>query len=424
MNQQVEGSILSRQQQMMVLESLGRLIMHKYVVANVATQAADEILSHMTRGDYDLPPAEFADAVTRDLQDITADHHLRVVYDPDRIDRMRNPGTQDNQALPKELARLNNHGFEQIKRLKGNIGYVDIRHFFPPEISGHSAAAAMRLIADSDAVIIDLRNNTGGNPGMVQFLCSYFIGGSKPVHLNSITSRPQGTTTEYWTIPEVPGKRMPDLDLTILTSSHTFSGGEEFAYNLKHLNRAKLIGETTAGGANPAGIDIIDENFYVTIPHATPINPVTGTNWEGGGVKPHVEVHATKALRIAHTQALSRLIDAASDEVAKKKLQWLLEEVVSCYCPLTLTASMLERHVGRYGDSGVSLEDDTLIYHRRFFRYRLIPLTETTFWLDGPVAGFESRLDFVSDESGAVSQIVGRFPDGRSVMKKRLSAGQ
>lgn len=424
MSRQSDSSVLSHGQHSEILQSVGQLLHDKYAFAEKGAQAAIEILARMEQGTYDLDRAEFAEAVTHDLQTITADHHLRVVYDPERVSKFRNPGNQGNHPDPAALAKLRNHGFARVENLKGNIGYVDIHHFFSPEISGDSAAAAMRLITDSDAVIIDLRNSTGGNPNMVQFLCSYFVGGATPVHLNSITSRPQRATTEYWTLPDVPGKRMPDVDLTILTSAHTFSGGEEFAYNLKHLKRASLVGEPTAGGANPAGIDIISDDFYVTIPHATPTNPVTGTNWEGCGVKPHIGVHAAKALELAHTQALSRLIDATIDEVAKKKLQWLLEEIVNRHCPLTLPASTLDRYVGRYGDSEVNLEQDGLIYHRRFFRYRLIPLTETTFWLDGPAAGFESRIEFVSDESGTVSQIVGRFPDGRSVIKRRLPDAQ
>ena len=281
----------------------------------------------------------------------------------------------------------------------------------------------MRFIADADAVIIDLRNNTGGNPNMVQFLCSYFVGGATPVHLNSITSRPQRTTTEYWTLPEVPGKRMPEVDLTILTSSHTFSGGEEFAYNMSALKRGTIVGERTAGGANPAGIDIISDDYYAAIPHATPTNPITQSNWEGCGVRPHIETPAQQALEIAHTQALTRLIERESTETAKRKLEWLLEEVVSNYHPVELPPSALERWVGRYGDTKVVLEQGTLIYCRRFFRYRLMPLSETLFWLDGPAAGFESRVKFVIDESNVTTHLAGHFSDGRTIRHLREEIG-
>ena len=181
------------------------------------------------------------------------------------------------------------------------------------------------------------------------------------------------------------------------------------------LERGTIIGESTAGGANPAGIDIISDDYYATIPHAAPTNPVTHSNWEGCGVTPHIGTPANEALEKAHTQALSRLIDTTTDEVAKRKLQWLIEEVVSSYHPICVPTSILEQYVGKYGDTEVGLAQDTLIYRRRFFRYRLMPLTESLFWLDGPVAGFETRVEFATDKLGAITHLIGRFPDGRTI---------
>lgn len=400
-----------------VVGSICRLLREKYVFPDAGDRAIAHLTKRLDEGAYSFDSLELAETITNDLQAITKDAHLRVVHDPERIARTRNSMT-GGRPDPTALAKAQNHGFACAKQLKGNIGYVDIRHFFPPSISGETAAAAMRFVSDCDAVIIDLRNNTGGNPSMVQFLCSYFVGGDEPVHLNTITSRSQESATEYWTIPDVPGKRMPDVDLFVLTSAHTFSGGEEFAYNMAVLNRGTIIGEQTAGGANPAGIEIISDSYYATIPHATPTNPITGSNWEGCGVTPHQDVPADGALEIAHTQALRRLIDNTRDELARTKLEWQLEEIINDYHPVDVPRATLERYVGKYGDTNVHLEGDTLIYQRRFFRYRLKPLSEGVFWLDGPAAGFESRVEFI-EQNGEIAKLIGSFPDGRTIAKQR-----
>jgi len=411
----------SHEQREALLEAVCKLLKDKYAFPDVASRAVVKIRELSERGSYDglEGEAEFAEAVTGDLQRLTRDSHLRVVFDPVRVDALRGAGTRGGDRDPSEISRLRNHGFARVENLKGNVGYVDIRHFFAPSIAEETAAAAMRCIADSDTVLVDLRNNTGGNPSMVQFLCSYFFGGETPVHLNSITSRPQRKTTEYWTLPHVPGKRMPDVPLYVLVSAHTFSGGEEFAYNMASLERGTVVGESTAGGANPAGIDILSDRFYATIPHATPTNPVTQGNWEGCGVEPHIATHADRALETAHILALQRLAEKAPNETGKAKLRWFLEEVESSYHPIPVPTSTLERYAGRYGDCEVLPEGDALYCRRRFFRYRLVPLEETLFWLDGPAAGFESRLEFVPDQSGAIGYLVGRFPDGREITHHR-----
>ncbi len=419
MNNTSRQDELSQHRQDDILRKLCALLTDKYVCPEAAEQATRALRRIAIAVSRPISAALYAESITQKLQQITHDAHLRLVYDPDRVARMMQPNGQNNHPDGLALARSRNHGFERLERLKGNVGYVDIRHFFPPAISQETAAASMRWIADCDAVIIDLRNNTGGNPSMVQFLCSYFVGKEGPIHLSTITSRPRRTTIEYWTLPDVPGPRMHAVDLTILISGHTFSGGEEFAYNMKHLGRATLIGETTAGGANPAGIDIIDHGFYATIPHATSINPLTGSNWEGVGVKPHIAVPASTALEVAHMRTLTRQIDAAFDATAKEKLLWLREEVESHHHPTTVPIAVLKRYVGQYGDNHVLLEQGRLMYCRRFFRYRLIPLAKATFWLDGPAAGFESRVEFVSDASSTITHLIARFPDGRELVSPR-----
>ena len=214
-------------------------------------------------------------------------------------------GAQTLEDRQRTILGRQNFGFARVERLAGNIGYLDLRGFMPPAVAGETATAAMTFLASTDAVIVDLRQNGGGDPMMVAFLTSYLFG-SQPVHLNDFYSRTSNETRQSWTLPYVPGRRLTSKDVYILTSSRTFSGAEEFTYNLKHRKRAIVVGETTGGGAHTVGGRRINSRFMIAVPSGRPINPVTKTNWEGVGVEPDVKVSADKALQAAHLLALEK----------------------------------------------------------------------------------------------------------------------
>ena len=190
---------------------------------------------------------------------------------------------------------------------------MDYRGFTPKRLGEETAVGAMKFLDNSDAVIIDLRKNGGGDPEMVQLICSYFL--DKKIHLNSLYWRRNDHTQEFWTLDKVDGKRMPEVPLFILTSKRTFSGAEEFCYNMQTRNRATLIGETTGGGANPGGTFNINERFSIFIPPGSAINPVTGTNWEGVGVKPEIAIDEHEAF----DRALEEARKAAEEYQEKRK---------------------------------------------------------------------------------------------------------
>jgi C-terminal processing protease CtpA/Prc len=174
--------------------------------------------------------------------------------------------------------------------------------FADPDICGPTATAAMNFLASSDALIVDLRQNGGGEPAMVALICSYLF--DQPTHLNDLYERKGDTTAQYWTLPYVPGKRLAGKPVFVLTSSRTFSGAEEFTYNLKNLKRATIVGETTGGGAHPVSGHKIDEHFSIGVPFARAINPISKTNWEGAGVEPDVKAPGAEALDVAKKLAM------------------------------------------------------------------------------------------------------------------------
>ena len=177
--------------------------------------------------------------------------------------------------------------------------------FADPDVCGSTAIAAMNFLANVDAIIIDLRENGGGDPKMIALVSTYLF--SKPTHLNDLWERKGSITQQYWTLPYVPGKRLDDKLAYVLTSKRTFSGAEEFSYNLKTLKRATIVGETSGGGAHPVSGYRIDDRFMIGVPFARAINPITHTNWEGTGVEPDVKVSAADALSTAQKLASEKL---------------------------------------------------------------------------------------------------------------------
>jgi C-terminal processing protease CtpA/Prc len=168
----------------------------------------------------------------------------------------------------------------------------------------------MTFLAESDALIIDLRDNRGGAPRMAALVSSYLF--DEPIHLDDIYDRKANTTEPLWTVPYLPGKKFTGKPVFVLVSSRTFSAAEQFSYDLKNLKRAVVIGETTGGGAHPTAPRQIDEHFFIRVPFGRFINPITNTDWEGTGVEPDIKAAASDALEEALKQARAQTSSAQS----------------------------------------------------------------------------------------------------------------
>lgn len=286
-----------------VVERSSAVLERSYIFDDVARRATSVLRAKLGAGDYDrLEGARaFAAAVTRDLQEVTHDKHLRLLYSHDPVRDGPPPDAADDRADPKRDAFLRtiNHGFERAERLDGNIGYLEVRSFMSgPAAAEATIAGAMAFLADTDALIVDVRRNGGGDPATVALLTSYLF--DRRTHLNDLYWRERGRTDEFWTRDDVKGRRYGQAKpVYVLTSARTFSGAEEFANNLKALKRATIVGETTGGGAHPGGTQRVGAHFALWVPTGRAINPVTKTNWEGTGVEPDVKVPAGEALEKA-----------------------------------------------------------------------------------------------------------------------------
>jgi hypothetical protein len=301
-----------------VIEGVLARLHASYVLPQVAGEMNRAVRERHARGEYDGLPLDqaLADSLTAHLRAVSRDKHLEVVFSPEPFP----PTPADAEPSDEELrqmadaVRQERFGVEGTEILEGNVGLLDLRAFVHAQVPGadDAVADAMRALAGTDALIIDLRRNRGGEPSMVQLVASYLFG-PEPVRLSSIYWRPADRTEERWTLRRLRGPRYgAGRPVYVLTSSGTFSAAEALAYDLKSLGRATIVGEATAGGAHPGGMESVTEHFAVRVPSGRAINPVTGTSWERTGVQPDLAADAGAALPAAHLAALRSLLATAA----------------------------------------------------------------------------------------------------------------
>ncbi len=282
-----------------VLRRAADLIEQRYVYPDRGRQFARAL--RRARGQFDqADPIAFAEAMTRFLRDVADDGHFAVEY-RSPASALEIAGGNVEQAgaeTERYYGRAVNHGFEAVQRLASGIGYLDLRVFAPTALAADMAVAAMTLLAQSPALIIDLRRNGGGHSEMVAFLATYLF--DQPVELSGIFDRPSGRHTRSFTQVTVPGRRFGGArPVYILQSNRTFSAAEAFAYDLQALRRAIIVGEPSGGGAHPFEYRAITPHFILSLPEGRSINPITGGDWQGSGVRPDVRVLASEALDTA-----------------------------------------------------------------------------------------------------------------------------
>ncbi|MEP6743262.1 MAG: S41 family peptidase [bacterium] len=312
-----------------VIEGLLKRLNEFYVFPDVARQMESAIRHRMQNKEYDQITSStlLAQTLTAHLRAVSHDKHLELTYKPEPlpVNNDRSEPTPAQLERMKRFAASVNYGFERVDRLEGNIGYLRVDGFMPTDVGADTAIAAMNFLANTDALIVDLRYSTnGGDPAMSTLLSSYLFD-AEPVHLGDIYWREGNRTRQIWTMPYVPGKRYVGKDVYFLTSRDTISAGEGFVYDLQNLKRVTVIGETTAGAANPGFEYRINEHFIVFVPMGRAINPVTKTNWEGTGVKPDIEVPAAQALTRAHILALKKLLSTTTDQRERERLRAIID---------------------------------------------------------------------------------------------------
>jgi hypothetical protein len=403
---------LSGPQRAEIVNTVSEILNESYIFADVAARMSDLIENNLAAGKYDGLESlgELTSQLTEDLRSVSHDLHLSV----DPLHEIAEEDPEEEAAIRArqlESMRRENYGFRKVEVRAGNIGYLKLTRFDDAGVAGNTAVTAMNYLANCDALIIDLRENGGGEPSMIQLLSSYFF--EEPQHLNSFYLRKDDKTQQFWTQAHVQGPRLIDTPIYILTSANTFSAAEEFTYNLKNMNRATIVGEPTGGGAHPVFLEHRREAMVtVKVPYGRAINPITGTNWEGTGVEPDINVPAEKALIAAEIEATRSLLASAASDEDKARYQWALETLESYWHPVPLEPATLVGYTGQYGPRRVTLEGAALTYQREgSVRYELVPMGDDTFSFrrGDEYVGF--RVKFARDNSDQVTHFVLRSVD-------------
>jgi hypothetical protein len=278
---------LDKTYQRELVEKIATLLASEYVFPDIGKTAAEALSKRAQSGAYDTPrsPAEFATLLSAELLTLTRDKHCRVRFAPDSV----------GERTPREMnPAMDNFGVRKVEWLPGKIAYLKIDRFYGADESRTAFDAAVTLAAPASAMVIDLRENGGGSDANV-LLASYFF--ADRTLFNEIRWRDMDTTP-FWTDPSVRPQLL-QTPVYILTSARTFSAAEAFAYGMQRLKRAIVVGERTAGGANPNRYFPLGAGLAVSISVGQTVNPVSKSNWEGVGVEPDIAVPAAGALDTA-----------------------------------------------------------------------------------------------------------------------------
>ncbi len=322
------------------------------------------------------------------------------------------PPLEDSPVAAQVAAeRRVNHYLRRVEVLPGNVGYLDLDRFPIMPWAAPAADAAMSFLADVDAFILDLRGNPGGGEGMNQYLSSFFFG-DDPVHLYSRFYAEEDVTREYWTVPDIPPVRLPDVPLYVLMDEGSGSAAENMAFSLGATGRAVRVGEATAGAGHSSTVAELPGGFSMVLPIARVFDPRTDADFEGTGVTPDVEAASADALPRAHALAMEELSARTDDPLRRQELA----QAGALYAALSrpaLDATDLADYAGAYGSRRVWVEGDRLMLQRIDVgdapALPLLAVDDDAFVLE---AVPEARIEFARGADGTVARIRVRLPSG------------
>jgi hypothetical protein len=397
---------------------IARAIEDNYYDVARGRTIAEGLRADAAAGRFDAlrDPRDLATALTDRLKPL--DRHFVVRLAPAAPPAGQHARMPGPRPPPADMDRHGNYGVRRVEVKPGNLGYIDLRMFgdfefdAPDQPARRAIESALQLVSGTDAMIIDLRDNGGGSPAMVGYLASAFTPRDADIY-NIFHSR-EGTLGEAprdW----YPAPRL-DVPLYLLVSARTASAAESFAYTLKNAKRAVIIGESTAGAANPGGPVDAGNGFTVFVSSGSPVSPITGHNWEGEGVQPDVAVAPADALRVASTLALEAVLKhAPPDDASTTDTRWALENLRAQSAPPA--TGPLDPYLGTYGSVAITRRDDRLLL--RLDRRPALSLL----WLGDDVFAVQDesspRVQFERDAQGRVTALDMLWPDGRSSRYRR-----
>jgi retinol-binding protein 3 len=401
-----------------VVETINKLLIANYIYPQMTDKIVNFLSTNLKKGNYNsvTDPFEFADKLTADLVAVSNDRHFIIQLDPDWVkDSKQAISTKDSlEMVKRDISefRKDNFGFKDVKILSGNIGYMNLIGFCPTRYAGETAVAALSFLSNTDAIIIDLRQNGGGNSDMVQLLASYFFDETPRVLVGFYDPKTNLTEQDY-NLQYLPGKRMPDKNVYILTSRGTFSAAESFTYMMKNRKRATIVGENTGGGAHSVDREIVNDRFAIRIPASRPIDPITKTDWEGVGVAPDIAVSVKDALVAAQIKALG---DLGAKTNTNQAYLWEIDVLKGRQNPVIVDAVTLKAYAGKYGQRNIVFEDGSLYFQKGAGeKHKLIPIGHEVFLLED-IDDMKIKMVVENGKAIALNRL---FDNGDSRVEKR-----
>jgi hypothetical protein len=392
-----------------VTDSLAAELQRLYVDADTARLIADRIRSRARDGAYDAitDARRFSDALTTDMQSVNGDRHLSVTFTAPQVGGAAQGGAR-RPLGQSDASRRDHWGLARIDVLPGNIGYMKVTGFEGSPAAIEGTSAALKYLEGTDAMIFDFRGMGGGSGIQSNFLISHFVSADTVPSL-VVANRSQGVKRTRYTLASVPGMRRPTVPLFVLTDRGTASAGEDFAFVLQQLGRAKVVGDRTAGaGHNNTFVDL-GNGFRASISITRVSDARTGKEWERVGVQPDIPSAPDEALAIAHVAALDTLLRSTHDAELTAALSTARLAAGAQAHPHRVPAQMLASYAGTYeGGRVIAADRDVLLYRRDATRppRAMVTVNDTTFVLNNAI-----QITFERGADGGV-RMVQHLADG------------
>ena len=394
------------------IQSINTTIQQNYVYPDKALLIVDFLNDQYKSGKYNrlTSPKDFSDNVTTDIRSIQNDRHLRIEYNPkleQDIIRFNNSQENKNEITQTDISKekLQNFYFKKLEILPSNIGYIEFTNFaLPNDKAQKTIQSAMQFVSNTDALIIDLRNNRGGSGKSNNILGYFFKERTK-------TGRSFNRITNTWTENFVePAEFYLDIPVYVLTSKRTFSAAEGFAYTLQNQHNATIIGTPTNGGAHLTRSFSLGNGFVGFIPYLRSENEKTHTDWEGTGVIPDISTTAENALLSAQNEILKTKLEKATEN-EKRKIQWLINYNQSQISDVLLDSMTLDKFIGRYAEFEITEQNNSLYFRdvnqKDKTPFPMIPISQTLFQIGG-----DYQLEFINESDGKFQSINVSWSDG------------
>ena len=405
-------NLLTLVEKNLLVRNVASAIRENYFDEDKANKISKELLEKYEGGEIakSFKHQGLADEVNQYL--IKADRHFKLIYSA-KTEKTKRQMRRVVRSSESALLRRN-FGFAEINILTGNVGYIKLNEFADIAGAERVATAALNFIANTEAVIFDLRKNHGGYPSMVQFLISHFIAPGGKTLINTFVSRRADSPRELWSLKQHPSGNRIRVPLYVLTSANTGSAAEAFPYHLKAMRRATIIGEKTYGAGNPGRsfpIEGTDYSLFISTGGAR--NPITGTNWEGVGAIPNISVAANSALDVALLEIYDKLYLETNDPTQNKALTWAAELLSNKLNPIRLDESEMEKYVGEFGVRKIFIKNSELKYIRKGSQMlTLVPLGNHRFTF---LENQDLRIIITIAKSGIPESLSLRLPNGQVI---------